>query len=235
MRIFVLTGAGVSAESGLGTFRDKSGTGLWARFDPMKLATPEAFARDPAAVHEFYNFRRRNLLDARPNAAHLALARLQRELPAHGGAMTLVTQNIDDLHERGGARDVVHMHGELLKARCVACRAVAAQRSDLTAESLCASCRRAGTLRPHVVWFGETPLFMEDICAALSDATLFVSIGTSGSVYPAAGFVSHARARGVRSCEINLMPSDNASVFDERRYGAASDVVPAWVSDVLGA
>jgi NAD-dependent deacetylase len=233
MRIFVLTGAGVSAESGLGTFRDKSGTGLWARFDPMKLATPEAFARDPAAVHEFYNFRRRNLLSAAPNAAHSALARLQRELPARGGAMTLVTQNIDDLHERGGAEAVVHMHGELLKARCAACEAVHEQCEDLSTESVCPSCGRAGTSRPHVVWFGETPLFMDEIFAALCEATHFVSIGTSGSVYPAAGFVSQARARGVRSCEINLEPSDNAAVFDEKRYGAASDVVPAWVEALL--
>lgn len=234
MRIFVLTGAGVSAESGLSTFRDKSLTGLWARFDPMKLATPEAFARDPAAVHEFYNFRRRNLLSAAPNAAHFALARLQRELPGRGGAATLVTQNIDDLHERGGANSVVHMHGELLKARCAACGAVHAQREDLATESVCSSCGREGTLRPHVVWFGETPLFMDEIFAALCEATHFVSIGTSGSVYPAAGFVSQARARGVRTCEINLEPSDNAAVFDEKRYGVASEVVPAWVEEALG-
>ena len=136
MHIFVLTGAGVSVESGLGAFRDKSGTGLWARFDPMQLATPEAFARRPEAVHEFYNFRRRNLLAAKPNAAHVALAELQRELPARGGALTLVTQNIDDLHERAGAGSVIHMHGELLKARCAACGALRPQREDLT------TCRR---------------------------------------------------------------------------------------------
>ncbi len=233
MRIFVLTGAGVSAESGLGTFRDKSGTGLWARFDPMKLATPEAFARDPAAVQEFYNFRRRNLLSAAPNAAHFALVRLQGELPERGGALTLVTQNIDDLHERGGATGVIHMHGELLKARCVACGDIADRRDDLSVDAVCPSCGAGGTLRPHVVWFGETPLFLEEIYAALSEAALFVSIGTSGSVYPAAGFVSEARRRGVRTCEINLEPSDNAAIFDERRYGPAGEVVPAWVEDVL--
>jgi NAD-dependent deacetylase len=233
MKVFVLTGAGVSAESGLGTFRDKSGTGLWARFDPMKLATPEAFGRDPAAVHEFYNFRRRNLLAAAPNAAHSALARLERELTGRGGTLTLVTQNIDDLHERAGATNVVHMHGELLKARCVACLAIYEQHGDLSTKSVCPSCARAGKLRPHVVWFGEAPLFMEEIAAALCEATLFVSIGTSGSVYPAAGLVSQARARGVRTCEINLEPSDNAAMFDDRHYGAASTIVPAWVEAML--
>lgn len=234
MKIFVLTGAGVSAASGLGTFRDKRGTGLWARFDPMRLATPEAFAHDPAAVHEFYNFRRRNLLSAAPNDAHAALARLQRELPRRGGAASLVTQNIDDLHERGGAGAVVHMHGELLKSRCVACGAIGEQRDDLSTRSVCPACGRAGSLRPHVVWFGETPLFMDEIRAALCEATHFVSIGTSGSVYPAAGFVSRARALGIRTCEINLEPSDNAAVFDETRYGAASEVVPRWVDELLG-
>jgi NAD-dependent protein deacetylase/lipoamidase len=233
LHIFVLTGAGVSVESGLGAFRDKSGTGLWARFDPMQLATPEAFARRPEAVHEFYNFRRRNLLAAKPNAAHVALAELQRELPARGGALTLVTQNIDDLHERAGAGSVIHMHGELLKARCAACGALRPQREDLTTADACDSCGGAGTLRPHVVWFGETPLFMEEIHAALTTADLFVAIGTSGSVYPAAGFVSLARRLGVRSCEINLEPSDNASEFDDSRYGVASEAVPAWVGELL--
>ncbi|PPD44822.1 MAG: NAD-dependent protein deacylase [Methylocystis sp.] len=235
MQIFALTGAGVSAESGLGTFRDKAGTGLWARFDPMKLATPEAFARDPAAVQEFYNFRRRNLLSATPNAAHAALARLQEALRAGGGALTLVTQNIDDLHERGGARHVVHMHGELLKARCAACGVLREQREDISTIEECPRCGRIGTMRPHVVWFGETPLFLEEIFAALEKADLFVAIGTSGSVYPAAGFVSQARALGVRTCEINLEPSDNAHVFDERRYGAASAAVGAWVDEFLAA
>ncbi|MEK4033493.1 NAD-dependent deacylase [Methylocystis sp. IM3] len=233
MRIFVLTGAGVSAESGLGTFRDASGTGLWARFDPMTLATPEAFARTPEAVHEFYNFRRRNLLSARPNAAHDALARLQREMAARGGAAMLVTQNIDDLHERGGAREVIHMHGELLKARCAACGGLRDQRADLSTADRCGDCGRVGAMRPHVVWFGETPLHMEEITAALAAASLFVSIGTSGSVYPAAGFVSLARRLGVATCEINLEPSDNAGQFDQTRYGAASELVPAWVEEML--
>lgn len=233
MRLFILTGAGVSAESGLGAFRDRSGTGLWARFDPLRLATPEAFAQTPEAVHDFYNFRRRSLLAARPNAAHLALARLQRELNAKGGVLTLVTQNIDDLHERGGAQGVIHMHGELLKARCAVCGDLRDQRVDLSTADRCAACGRVGALRPHVVWFGETPLHMDEIAEALAAADLFVSIGTSGAVYPAAGFVSQARRLGVATCEINLEPSDNAAQFDMRRYGAASAAVPAWVEEML--
>jgi NAD-dependent deacetylase len=233
MRIFVLTGAGISAESGLGTFRDKAGKGLWARFDPLKLATPEAFERTPDVVHDFYNYRRRNLVAARPNAAHEALARLQRNLASRGGNLTLVTQNIDDLHERAGAQDVIHMHGELLKARCSVCGALRDQRTDLSVSDLCESCGRAEALRPHVVWFGETPLRMEEIAAALADSDLFVAIGTSGSVYPAAGFVGLARRHGVRTCEINLDPSDNAAQFDARFYGAASETVPVWVDEML--
>ncbi|MGA2794122.1 MAG: NAD-dependent deacylase [Roseiarcus sp.] len=233
MRIFVLTGAGVSAESGLGTFRNKDGTGLWARFDPMRLATPEAFARDPAEVHAFYNARRRNLIGAAPNAAHLALARLEAGLAAHGDELTLVTQNIDDLHERAGSRGVIHMHGELLKARCALCEAVSIRRDDIEVDSDCADCRRNGGLRPHVVWFGEIPLEMDAIHLALARADLFVAIGTSGAVYPAAGFVAIARQGGVATCEINLEPSDNAALFDEQRYGRAGEAVPAWVEEVL--
>jgi NAD-dependent deacetylase len=230
MRIFILTGAGVSAESGLGTFRDKAGTGIWARFDPMKLATPEAFARDPDLVHDFYDARRENLLAAAPNAAHAALARLEDAL---GDDLTLVTQNIDDLHERAGSRRVVHMHGELLKARCGACETVVAWRGPLGRGASCAACGRIGRMRPHVVWFGEMPIGMEEIEAALARADLFVAIGTSGSVYPAAGFVDFARRGGIRTCEINLEPSDNAHRFDETRYGPASESVPAWVDEFL--
>ncbi|AWM86811.1 NAD-dependent deacylase [Microvirga sp. 17 mud 1-3] len=233
MNIFVLTGAGISAASGLGTFRDKDG--LWTHFDPMKLATPEAFARDPNEVHAFYNMRRRNLIEAEPNAAHHALARLEAGLGARGGRLFLCTQNIDDLHERAGSQQVTHMHGELLKARCVQCNAVTLWHEDLSIETPCLSCGCAGGLRPHVVWFGELPLFMDAIYDAMLDADLFVAIGTSGSVYPAAGFVSEARGHGIRTCEINLEPSDNARRFDERRYGPASEAIPAWVKDVLTA
>ncbi len=231
MNIFVLTGAGVSVASGLGTFRDKDG--LWSRFDPMKLATPEAFARDPDQVHAFYNMRRRNLMEAEPNAAHFALARLEAGLKEQGGKLFLCTQNIDDLHERAGLQQVTHMHGELLKARCVACGAIMPWCEDLSVATPCLSCGDTGNLRPHVVWFGEMPLFMDAIYDALLEADLFASVGTSGSVYPAAGFVAEARGHGIRTCEINLEPSDNARQFDERRYGPASEAVPAWVEDML--
>lgn len=233
MKVFVLTGAGISAESGLGTFRDKEG--LWSRFDPMKLATPEAFARDPEQVHAFYNMRRRNLLSAEPNAAHRALARLETGLAQRGGSLFLCTQNIDDLHERGGSQHVVHMHGELLKIRCTACGQTTPWHQDLSTDASCPSCARSGDLRPHVVWFGEMPLEMDAIYDSLLSSDLFVAIGTSGSVYPAAGFVAEARAQGIRTCEINLEPSDNASHFDEARYGPASEAVPDWVEDLLKA
>jgi len=231
--IFVLTGAGISAESGLGTFRDKHGDGIWARFDPMRLATPEAFAHDPETVLAFYDARRQNVGNARPNAAHFALARLERGLSARGDALTLVTQNIDDLHERAGSREVIHMHGELNKARCQMCGAVRRWTEDLGLSHACADCAFVGGLRPHVVWFGEMPLHMDDIDRALRRANLFVAIGTSGAVYPAAGFVAEARALGASTCEINLEAADNASSFDEARYGPASETVPAWVEELL--
>ena len=231
MNIFALTGAGISAESGLGTFRDKGG--LWSKFDPMKLATPEAFARNPPDVHAFYNMRRQNLVEAQPNAAHHALARLEIGLAERGSRLVLCTQNIDDLHERAGSGSVIHMHGELLKARCTACNTVVPWRTDLGVADPCPACGNAGSLRPDVVWFGEMPMHMDEIYGALADADLFVAIGTSGSVYPAAGFVEEARAAGVRTCEINLEPSDNARRFDSARYGPASAAVPQWVHEVL--
>jgi NAD-dependent deacetylase len=231
MRVFVLTGAGVSAESGLSTFRDA--TGIWSKVDFREVATPEGFARDPAKVHAFYNARRANLLKTEPNAAHLALARLQAGLAARGDELYLCTQNVDDLHERAGARDVVHMHGELLKARCLACDAVHAWREDLSVETPCPGCGDAGGMRPDVVWFGETPYFMDEISEALAGADRFVSIGTSGSVWPAAGFALEARRAGIATCEINLQPSETAELFEERVYGRASEELPAWVERVL--
>jgi len=231
MKIFVLTGAGVSAESGLGTFRDKDG--VWTKYDLSEVATPEGFAGDPAKVRDFYNARRANLAGAAPNAAHFALARLEAELTARGGALYLCTQNVDDLHEKAGSRQVIHMHGELAVTRCHYCEATRPDAAPLTAESVCEACGRVGGARPHVVWFGETPLFMDEIEDALAEADLFVSIGTSGSVYPAAGFVTEARAMGIATCEINLEPSANAYVFDQKLYGPASEAVPAWVEQVL--
>jgi len=231
MKIFVLTGAGISAESGLGTFRDKDG--VWTRYDLSEVATPEGFARDPAKVRAFYNARRANLAEASPNAAHVALARLEAALAARGGDLWLCTQNVDDLHEKAGSRRVVHMHGELAVTRCAHCQALRPDPGPLTAEAVCEACGRDGGARPHVVWFGEMPLHMDAIEDALAEADLFVSIGTSGSVYPAAGFVTEARAMGVATCEINLEPSANAYVFDEKHYGPASEVVPAWVERVL--
>ena len=226
--VFVLTGAGVSAESGLGTFRDRGG--IWSRFDPMKLATPEAFARDPALIHEFYNLRRRGVVAAEPNPAHAALARLEDALHQCGGRLYLCTQNVDDLHERAGSGAVAHMHGELLKARCLACESVRPWREDLSVETPCPDCGEAGGMRPDIVWFGEMPKALDAIDAALTASDLFVAVGTSGAVYPAAGYVMQAQRLGIRTCELNLEPSDNADLFDEARYGPASEMVPAFVS-----
>jgi NAD-dependent deacetylase len=184
-------------------------------------------------VRAFYNARRANLAGAAPNAAHAALARLQAGLAARGGRLFLCTQNVDDLHEQGGCVDVVHMHGQLRVTRCHGCEATWPDPGPLSADSACSACGLVGTARPHVVWFGEVPLFMDAIEDALEDSDLFVSIGTSGSVYPAAGFVAQARRLGIRTCELNLEPSDNARAFDERRYGPATEVVPAWVDEVL--
>ncbi|MGH1570200.1 SIR2 family NAD-dependent protein deacylase [Methylobacterium sp. P31] len=228
--IFVLTGAGVSAESGLGTFRDRGG--LWARFDPLKLATPEAYAADPDTVLDFYDHRRRGVIAAEPNAAHVALARAEARLADRGGRLFLCTQNVDDLHERAGSRRVVHMHGELLKARCTACGAVSPWRADLSRAESCPSCGTPGRMRPDVVWFGEMPKHLDAIDAALAGADLFVAVGTSGAVYPAAGYVRAARARAIPTCEINLAPSDNADAFDDARYGPASSALPRYLADL---
>ena len=230
-RIVVLTGSGVSAESGLSTFRDTDG--VWAKYDYREVATPEGFAADPALVHGFYNERRRNLKNVAPNAAHAALAELEAGLAARGGVLTLVTQNVDDLHERAGSKNLLHMHGELAKARCVFCGLVEAWAEDLSTETGCPSCGASGGMRPDVVWFGETPKHLDEIARALTQADLFVSIGTSGAVYPAAGFVAEARALGTPCTELNLEPSENAWAFDERRYGKASEIVPAWAREML--
>ena len=231
--IVILTGAGISKESGLDTFRDADG--IWSKHSLEDVATPQGFARNPELVHQFYNDRRRSLVDnsVDPNAAHAALARLEAEWP---GEVFLVTQNIDDLHERAGSNNLLHMHGELLKIRCSACRAVFAWAEDLSTGHVCANCGTQGSLRPHVVWFGEMPLDMERIYQALSECALFMSVGTSGNVYPAAGFVQQVRASGdAHTVELNLEPSMKASAFAQHIYGPATEVVPAYVEQVLTA
>ncbi len=227
MRVVLLTGAGVSAESGLGTFRDVGG--LWDQYDLEDVATPQGFARDPALVHGFYNARRANMHGATPNAAHRALARLQRAWPDR---VTLITQNIDDLHERAGSPAVIHMHGELSRALCGACGHRWDAPATMRPADPCPACGAAAT-RPDVVWFGEMPYHFAHIDAALAAADLFVAIGTSGAVYPAAGFVAEAAAQGARTLEINLAPSDVADAFDDRLIGPATETVPAWVASLL--
>ncbi len=222
--IVILTGAGISQESGLSTFRDADG--IWARVRLEDVATPEAFARDPARVHAFYNARRAQLAQVEPNAAHLALARLEREWP---GPVLLVTQNVDDLHDRAGSRPL-HMHGELRRVRCLACAVAAPWDADLSTTTPCPSCA-ATALRPDIVWFGEMPMGMDRIVGALDGCSLFVSVGTSGTVYPAAGFV--ADAAHARTVELNLEPSVGSALFDEARHGPATQVVPAFVKRLL--
>lgn len=230
--IVVLTGAGISAESGIRTFRGSDG--LWEDHRIEDVATPEAYARNPALVQRFYNERRRQLQDPAiaPNAAHLALAELERRWP---GEFLLVTQNVDNLHERAGSRKLVHMHGELLKMRCGRTGRVYPVADDITPDRRCACCDLPGTLRPHIVWFGEEPLEMLRIYGNLSHCTLFVSIGTSGNVYPAAGFVREARAAGAHTVELNLEPSLGRSSFAEHHDGPASRTVPAYVQQLLAA
>jgi NAD-dependent deacetylase len=226
-RIVILTGAGISAESGLRTFR--AADGLWENHRVQDVATPEAFQRNPALVHRFYNERRRNLPTVQPNAAHLALARLERDW---GGELLLVTQNVDDLHDRAGSQNLLHMHGELLKGRCQSCGAVHPWRDDMDAATRCPTCGRCA-VRPHIVWFHELPLEMDRIYQALDRCDLFVSIGTSGHVYPAAGFVE-AVGPDARTVELNLEPGLRTSAFQEARVGNATVLVPAFVDELLG-
>jgi NAD-dependent deacetylase len=225
--IVILTGAGISAESGLRTFR--ADDGLWEDHPVEQVASPEGFARDPDLVQRFYDQRRADVLAAQPNAAHVALARLDAEWP---GELLIVTQNIDDLHERGGARNVLHMHGEALRAWCRACDTRHHWTGTLQGSPACPACG-VPAMRPDIVWFGEMPYQMERIYRAIAEADLFVSIGTSGAVYPAAGFVQEARRVGARCLELNLERSLGSAMFDETRLGKASELVPAWVREVL--
>ncbi len=237
--IVILTGAGISAESGIPTFRSQ-GTDLYWEYDDTEgvrkkhrvedVCTPEALAADPELVHRFYNLRRAALATVEPNAAHRALARLDE---AWGGGLLIVTQNVDDLHERAGATRMLHMHGELLSALCAVCGARESWAGSLPEGSICGACGSAA-LRPDIVFFGEMPYQMERIEAALAQADLFVSIGTSGAVYPAAGFVQTAAYHGAATLELNLDPSMGSVFFEETRIGAAGMLVPAWVDEVLG-
>lgn len=228
--VVILTGAGISAESGIQTFRAQDG--LWENHKIEDVATPEGFERNPDLVQDFYNKRRLGLQNPsiKPNAAHNALGKLEAELE---GTVTIITQNIDNLHERGGNSDVIHMHGELLKSRCSESNQVIEEKGEIHTGDLCHCCQIPSQLRPHVVWFGEMPLRMGDIYAALEAADLFVSIGTSGVVYPAAGFVHDAKMHGAHTIEINLEPSAVESEFEEKRYGKASIEVPKLVEEIL--
>lgn len=227
--IVVLTGAGVSAESGIDTFRD--GGGLWEQHRVEDVATPEAFARDPDLVFRFYDARRAAIQTKQPNAAHEALARLDAAWP---GELLIVTQNVDDLHERAGAKRLLHMHGEQLSVWCRACDTRSHWTGTLIDRPACPACAMPGYMRPDIVWFGEMPYGMDAIYHALNRADLFVSIGTSGAVYPAAGFVREARQAGIRTLELNLEPSEGSHWFDEARHGPATQIVPRWVDKILG-
>jgi len=234
--IVILTGAGISAESGIDTFRganDGRG-GLWENHRVEDVATPGAYERDPDLVLRFYDMRRAAIQDKQPNAAHHALARLDREWAREPGSeLLIVTQNVDDLHQRGGARRVLHMHGQHLTAWCGACDLRSPWTGPLAQRPPCPACG-AAALRPDIVWFGEMPYRMDEIYAALRKADLFVSIGTSGAVYPAAGFVRSARELGIRTLELNLERSQGSDWFHETRLGPATQVVPAWVDELLG-
>lgn len=229
-KIVILTGAGISAESGIRTFR--ASDGLWEDHRVEDVASPQGFERDPALVYRFYNMRRQQLLspEIAPNAAHHALAELEKN---YHGEVVLITQNIDDLHERGGSKNPLHMHGELLKARCLSCGDISELRTDFDHSTTCPACGDAGGLRPHIVWFGEMPLFMDEIYHHLSTCTLFAAIGTSGHVYPAAGFVEAAGLSGAKTVELNLERSLVHSAFDKGLYGPATETVPKWVETLL--
>ncbi len=226
--IVVLTGAGISADSGLATFRGADG--LWEGHRVEDVATPEAYGRDPALVHQFYDARRARLGEVEPNAAHRALARLDAEWP---GELLIVTQNVDDLHERAGAKRLLHMHGEVAKGWCLACDDRFPWQGPMGEGASCPACQVTGRVRPDIVWFGEMPYEMERIDRALQNADLFVSIGTSGAVYPAAGFVQTARYCGAHCIEMNLELSQGSLFFHETRLGRAMDEVPQWVEEML--
>ncbi len=229
-RIVILTGAGISAESGIKTFRDSGG--LWENHFIEDVATPEGFVRNPGLVQRFYNDRRRQLQDPsiQPNAAHRGLSELEER---HSGQVLVVTQNVDNLHERAGTKNLIHMHGQLLQMRCQRTGQVFPVTGDISPDLRCACCSRTATLRPNIVWFHEMPFEMDRIFGELSRCDLFMAIGTSGNVYPAAGFVHAANRAGAHTVELNLEPSLVESEFQEKLYGKAGEVVPAFVKKLL--
>lgn len=228
--LVILTGAGISKESGLDTFRDADG--IWAKHRIEDVATPEAFAHNPALVHRFYNARRAGLVDPaiQPNAAHHALVELEGHWP---GPFLLVTQNVDDLHDRAGSKALIHMHGSLVHRRCISCRNVQESHEDIETSHACPNCSAVGTLRPDVVWFGEMPRDMDRIYQALESCEMFISIGTSATVYPAAGFVDAAKGVGATTIEVNLEPTAASDLFDEQISGPATTSVPNLVNRLL--
>ena len=230
-KIVILTGAGISAESGIETFRDAGG--LWENHRVEDVATPEGFAKNPELVHRFYNLRRAALKIVQPNPAHIALARLEAGLKAKGGQLTLVTQNVDDLHERGGAQNVIHMHGILTSMLCGVCEHRWEHVEEASPDRVCPKCYVKGACRPDIVWFGEMPYAMPVIEERIAACDLFVSIGTSGAVYPAAGFVQMAKALGKDTLELNLERSQGSHFFGESRLGPAGQLVPLWVDEIL--
>ena len=231
--IVILTGAGISAESGIPVFRSE--TGLWENHNVDDVATPEGYERDPDLVRNFYNTLRSNLKKVEPNPAHKALAKLEENWK--NGTVTVITQNIDDLHERAGSKNILHMHGELLKQSCYVlhggCGDVFEIHTDQKPTDCCPHCGKMGTLRPHIVWFGEMPLYMDEIAQILSEGDLFISIGTSGVVYPAAGFVSTAHRYNIPTVEFNLEPSATKGFFDYGIYGKAGTTLPKFVDRLL--
>lgn len=227
-KIVILTGAGISADSGVATFRDKDG--IWAKYDYRDVATPEGFARNPKNVLDFYNMRRELYRNVQPNAAHDALARLEQNFE---GEVFIITQNIDGLHEAAGSKNLIHMHGEIAKRLCNSCGFRGGCGEAIHCDDVCPHCQGTGTLRPDVVWFGEMPYFLQDIARHLREADLFLSIGTSGNVYPAAGFVAEARNTGAFTIELNLEPSAGHSLFHEAIHGKAVDIIPVFVDQLL--
>ena len=229
LNITILTGAGISAESGLSTFRDNDG--LWEKHRVEDVATPEAYVRDPVLVQRFYNMRRAALKTVRPNPAHVALAKLEQ---SYNGSVTIITQNVDNLHEQAGSDGVVHMHGELNKIRCTSCSEVFLWLDDLSVETPCPTCNSTRSLRPNIVWFGEMPFYMDKIDDVLKKTDLFISIGTSGNVYPAAGFVAQGNMLGrAKTIELNLEPSEGSHLFDDAKHGKAGTIVPEYVEAIL--